>query len=263
MEAQKTFFRARPRCSRFDCLLIEPQMLRRNMEVMMVMTVVRGREQIGRTRLARQELAHELYVGDGESQSLDSWKSLFVGKCWHFPTQLVERCKNAKLNESGISADLTSLPSFRLNIRLRSRIFAALLWAIDATRRRVFFVAAFIEGFDEELDGVCAVLGDESRCDTKFPTWLRGQIAERKNFSSWFRVSVAQKVFSHLSLGIRWFRCKRRRLLGSRSAETELPLDCRRHQSSEDGFHSRSRQQNASFLAHCVLSLPKLSQKWR
>lgn len=85
-----------------DCLLIEPQVLRRNVKVMVVMAVVRGREQIGRARLARQQLAHELDVGDGEAQRLDSRKSLFVGKRRHFPTQLVERWKNVKLNESGI-----------------------------------------------------------------------------------------------------------------------------------------------------------------
>lgn len=58
---------------------------------MVVVAVVRGREQIGRARLARQQLAHELDVGDGEAQRLDPRKSLFVGKCRHFPTQLVER----------------------------------------------------------------------------------------------------------------------------------------------------------------------------
>lgn len=47
-------------------------MLRRYVEVMVVVAVVRGREQIGRTRLARQQLAHELNVGDGEAQRLDS-----------------------------------------------------------------------------------------------------------------------------------------------------------------------------------------------
>lgn len=82
--------------------------------------------------------------------------------------------------KSRISGIVTSLPSFKLNIRLRSRIFAALLWAIDATRRRVFLLAVLVDGFDEEFDGVSAVLGDESRWDTKFPTWLRGQIAERE-----------------------------------------------------------------------------------
>lgn len=70
------------------------------------------------------------------------------------------------------------LPSFKLNILRRSRIFAARLCAIDAIRRLVFFVAADVEGFEEEFDGVSAVRGDESRWDTKLPTWLLGQMAE-------------------------------------------------------------------------------------
>lgn len=107
MEAQKTYFNMRSRRFR-DCFLIEPQMLRRNVKVMMVVTVVCRREQIWWTRLARQQLAHELDVGDGEAQRLDSRKSLFVGKGRHFSTQLVERCKNAKSNKSGISSKLTS-----------------------------------------------------------------------------------------------------------------------------------------------------------
>lgn len=62
------------------------------------------------------------------------------------------------------------LPSFKLNIRLLSRIFAARRCAIDATRRRVFLLALELVGFDEELDGVNAVRGEDNRVDTKFPT---------------------------------------------------------------------------------------------
>lgn len=50
-----------------------------------------------------------------------------------------------------------------MNILRRSRMFAALLCAIEATRRRVFLVAAEVEGFDEEFEGVKAVRGDERR----------------------------------------------------------------------------------------------------
>lgn len=42
-------------------------------------------------------------------------------------------------------------------------MFAALLCAIDATRRLVFLVAAEVEGFDDEFDGVNAVRGEERR----------------------------------------------------------------------------------------------------
>lgn len=61
-------------------------------------------------------------------------------------------------------------PSFRLNILRRSRILAARLCAIEAMRRLVFFVAADVDGLDDEFEGVSAVRGDERRCDTKFPT---------------------------------------------------------------------------------------------
>lgn len=62
---------------------------------------------------------------------------------------------------SGVGA--LNIPSFKLNIRRLSLIFAALRWANDATRRRVFFVAAEVEGFEDEFDGVNAVRGDDKR----------------------------------------------------------------------------------------------------
>lgn len=69
------------------------------------------------------------------------------------------------------------LPSFRLNILRLSLMLAARLWAIEAIRRRVFLVCAEVDGFEDEFEGVRAVLGDASRWETKLPTWLRGQIA--------------------------------------------------------------------------------------
>lgn len=83
---------------------------------------------------------------------------------------------------------LLILPSFKLNIRRRSLMFAARLWAMEATRRRVFLVCAEVDGFDDEFEGVRAVRGDESRWDTKLLTWLRGQIAKRWN----------EKFFEHI-----------------------------------------------------------------
>jgi hypothetical protein len=61
-------------------------------------------------------------------------------------------------------------PSFKLNIRRRSRIFAARLWAIVATRRLVFLFDAVDVGFEDEFDGVKAVRGDDRRWDTKLLT---------------------------------------------------------------------------------------------
>lgn len=58
-----------------------------------------------------------------------------------------------------------SKASFKLNILLLSLILAALLWAIDATRRRVFLL--------EELDRL--PLG-VNLCETKPFTWLLGHI---------------------------------------------------------------------------------------
>lgn len=49
-------------------------------------------------------------------------------------------------------------------------MLAALLCAIEATRRRAFFADCEVDGLFDELDGVSTVLGEESRCETKFPT---------------------------------------------------------------------------------------------
>lgn len=66
--------------------------------------------------------------------------------------------------------------SFKLNMRRRSRILAARRCAIDATRRRVFFV-------DPEplplLFGAGNAPRGDSRCDTKPPICDRGQSAAK------------------------------------------------------------------------------------
>jgi hypothetical protein len=72
--------------------------------------------------------------------------------------------------ELEVQENFKILPSFKLNILRLSRMLAARRCAIDATRRLVFFVAAEVDGFEDEFDGVNAVLGDESLCETKFPT---------------------------------------------------------------------------------------------
>jgi hypothetical protein len=58
----------------------------------------------------------------------------------------------------------------RLNIRLLSLIFAALLCAIEAILLRLLFVGAVAGGLEFEFDGVRAVRGEESLCDTKLLT---------------------------------------------------------------------------------------------
>lgn len=157
---------------------------------MMVMMVVMGRgEKIRWTWLACQQLRHELNVGNCESKGLDAWESLFVGECRHFSAQFVESYGMERLHKFrhffGTADDCETLPSFKLNILRLSLILAARRWAIDATRRRVFLLFWDVDGLEDEFDGVSAVLGDESRCETKFPTWLLGQIAGRFFFNHW------------------------------------------------------------------------------
>lgn len=136
-------------------------------------------------------------------------------------------------------------PSFKLNILRRSRILAARLWAIDAIRRLVFLLAAEVEGFEDEFDGVKAVRGDESRCETKFPTWLLGQIAEKsKKLFSHFSSKIC---FSHPSLESRWCHCTLQFPLGSTFGEMELRMCCRRLQRSANGSRSKFHPQNVSF----------------
>lgn len=73
------------------------------------------------------------------------------------------------------------LPSLRLNIRRLSLMFAARRCAIEAIRRRFDLADADVAGgFAFEFEGVSAVRGEESRCDTKLLTWLRGQTAAKK-----------------------------------------------------------------------------------
>lgn len=64
--------------------------------------------------------------------------------------------------------------SFKLNILRRSRMLAALRWAIDATRRLVFLVGTL--AFPLLLVAVNAPRGDK-RCETNPPIWDRGQRA--------------------------------------------------------------------------------------
>lgn len=52
---------------------IESQMLLLNMQMMVMMIVVSCWKKIGWTWLARQKFWHELNVGYGESEGLDSW----------------------------------------------------------------------------------------------------------------------------------------------------------------------------------------------
>lgn len=160
--------------------LVKSQMLLLDMQMMVVMVVMSRGEEIWWTWLACQQLRHELNVGNCEPKGLDAWQSLFIGECRDFSSQFVESYGIEKLHkfEKFARSMVVSLPSFKLNIRRRSLMLAARRWAIDATRRRVFLVFCEVDGLDDELDGVSAVLGDESRCETKLLTWLRGQIAE-------------------------------------------------------------------------------------
>lgn len=63
--------------------------------------------------------------------------------------------------------------SFKLNILRLSRILAARRWAIDATRRRVFFG---VDALPLLFGAVNAPRGD-IRCETSPPIWERGQSA--------------------------------------------------------------------------------------
>lgn len=65
--------------------------------------------------------------------------------------------------------------SFKLNMRRRSRMLAARRCAIDATRRRVFFVEPELP----LLFGAGNAPRGDSRCDTNPPICDRGQSATK------------------------------------------------------------------------------------
>ena len=71
-----------------------------------------------------------------------------------------------------------SKASFRLNIRRRSLILAALLWAMEAIRRRVFLEVVVVPLLPELEPEVARE--ERPRWVTKGLTWERGQRANGK-----------------------------------------------------------------------------------
>lgn len=170
---------------------------RRMMNVMRYLWVNFGRSCLT-ARITRQYFRHKTNVSDGQAKCFDARQSFFVGKCWNLACakttdknkQNWTKTKKSKLalikqhstpffrDEKPTFLRSLSNASFKLNMRRRSRMLAARLWAIDATRRRVFF--------DEPLDA--APRGDESRCETMPGICDRGQSAtmmEEKRHWMW------------------------------------------------------------------------------
>lgn len=136
-------------------------------------------------------------------------------------------------------------------------MLAARRCAIEAIRRRFDLLDAdVVGGLALEFDGVSAVRGDESRCDTKLLTWLRGQTAVsfgiKMEFSRQFFIQIFTSNYPpHLDLEIQWCHCTSAVLPDSKSVEMQLHRQVRRRPlDSADDRHcccSNYRWESVSF----------------